>query len=290
MKYTAYSFTVQFITSDDSLDLEVVFDLLSASLGEVGFDSFEVKGEVLHAYIPTELESGIAISNLFAEMPFEGVLYSFTKNEVPEVNWNEEWEKNYFQPIVLGDNLCVIRAPFHTDYPKARTEVVIQPKMAFGTGNHETTALIISYLLEHNIVGTRVLDMGAGSGILGILALKQGAKHLTAIDIDEWAYLNILENAELNGVQIDCAMQGDASKLNGHGPFDLVLANITRNILLEDMPSYVASMASHAHIVFSGFYEEDMPLLRDRGEELGLVYVSHRIRNRWTLLEMKKSI
>lgn len=287
MKYIAYIFTAQLSEAEDTLELEIIYDLLAASLGEIGFDSFEVESGTLKAYIPSDLENREQVDECLSSMPFDRVRYTYTTEPLPDVNWNEEWEKNYFQPIVLGDSLCVIRAPFHTNYPEARTEVIIQPKMAFGTGNHETTALIISYLLEHDIDGSRVLDMGAGSGILGILALKQGAESLTAIDIDEWAYLNILENATLNGVTVDCAIQGDASTLAGKGPFDLILANITRNVLLEDMPHYISVMAPRGRIVFSGFYEEDMAILVKRGEELGLIYSSHQVKNRWMLLEME---
>lgn len=287
MRYTAYTFTAQFEVQRLDLDLEVVYDLLADALGEAGFDSFEQTGGKLQSYIPTELEARVNLAKIFDKMPFEGLSYAYESEAVPEVNWNEEWEKNYFNPIVLGDGLCVVRAPFHTDYPQAHTEVIIQPKMAFGTGNHETTALIIAYLLEQDLRGLNVLDMGAGSGILGILALKLGAASLTAIDIDEWAYQNILENAELNGVEVACAMQGNATNLEGRGPFDLVLANITRNVLLEDMPNYVAVMSPRGRIVFSGFYEEDVSSLMARGETLGLKYRAHNTRNRWMLLEME---
>ena len=208
--------------------------------------------------------------------------------DVPDVNWNEEWEKHYFQPIMIGDKLCQIRAPFHTPDPEAQTEIIISPKMAFGTGNHETTALMMGYIIGHSMKGLRVLDMGCGTGILGILALKQGAECLTAIDIDEWAYLNVLENAQLNGVHIEEAMQGDASSLAGKKPYDLILANITRNILLADMPAYVSVLKNGGHLILSGFYEEDVEVLTDRAKELGLSALGYEVRNRWTRLELVK--
>lgn len=285
MKYIAYTFTAQPEVLATELGLETVYDLLSAELGVVGFDSFEQQGSALLAYVPAELANEQRIAEALAEMPFAGLSYHYETESVPEVNWNEEWERNYFSPIVLGDGLCVVRAPFHTNYPEARTEVIIQPKMAFGTGNHETTALMIAYLLERELTGQEVLDMGAGSGILGILALKCGAKCLTAIDIDEWAYQNILENATLNGVEVACAMQGDARDLAGRGPFDLVLANITRNVLLEDMPEYVRVLKSGGRLVLSGFYEEDVPSLLERAQGLGLTFLTKKVRNNWTLLE-----
>ena len=212
---------------------------------------------------------------------------SYSSEQMPDINWNEEWEKHYFQPIVLGEEACLIRAPFHAPRPEIPMEVIIEPKMAFGTGNHETTALVGSWLLEHDLTGLRVLDMGCGTGILGIIALKRGARHLTAIDIDPWAYDNVQENAQLSGVTIQEMICGDASSLEGKAPYDLILANITRNILLEDMPRYRAVMAPGARLVLSGFYEEDAPQLIARGAELGLSLVSQRSRQRWTSLELQ---
>lgn len=291
MQYTSYTFRADALP--EGTELEVVYDLLSAELAEVGFDSFETKEQELLGYIPTEqIDEGAiadAIHDTLCQISSDGLRLSYSIEIIPEVNWNEEWERNYFQPIVLGDGLCMIRAPFHTPDPSVKTEIIISPKMAFGTGNHETTALVIGHLLSlgEGLRGKRVLDMGCGTGILGILALKQGAEHLTAIDIDEWAYHNVLENATLNGVSIPDALQGDASSLSGREPYDLVLANITRNILLEDLPAYVAVMRPGATIALSGFYQEDAPLLIERGRELGLSLIDQHSRNRWTLLVLQ---
>lgn len=289
MQYTGYTFRARGLA--EGLDYETVYDLLIDQLGAIGFDSFETEGECLRAYIPTAQTDDEALRTALGEYPIEGIAFSYESEVIPEVNWNEEWEKHYFQPITLGEGLCVIRAPFHEPSPEVATEIIISPKMAFGTGNHETTALVIGYLLDQGagLQGKAVLDMGCGTGILGILALKQGAKTLTAIDIDEWAYLNVLENASLNGVSIPDALQGDASSLIGRGPYDLVLANITRNILLEDMPAYAEVMRPGATLILSGFYQEDIPLLTDRATELGLTYIGERSHNRWALLELKKN-
>lgn len=287
MNYTAYTFRAQGLA--EGVQVEDVYDLLAASLADLGFDSFDNQGDLgLLAYIPTEAIDPKGIEEAVHTQPWEGVTFAYTSETMPEVNWNEEWEKNYFQPIVFGDNLCIVRAPFHTPDPSVKMEIIINPKMAFGTGNHETTSLMIHYLTEQRLEGKRVLDMGSGTGILGILALKQGADHLTAIDIDRWAYENIIENAQLNSVYIAEALQGDASSLQGKGPFDLVLANITRNILLADLPAYEAVMAKGARIVLSGFYEEDAPLLIERGAALGLSFVQQRMRNKWALVELRK--
>lgn len=288
MRYTKYIWQLRVLP--DELAPETVWDLLAAQLAEVGFESFETGENALFAYIPTEVIDSAAIAHAVSDFPIDGVAFAHQTEEVAEVNWNEEWERNYFQPIIIGEGLCAIRAPFHPPHPEVQTEIIISPKMAFGTGNHETTALVISYLLEcgTKLSGLSVLDMGCGTGILGILALKQGAKTLTAIDIDEWAYQNVLENAALNGVSIPDALQGDAASLVGRGPYDLILANITRNILLEDMPAYVSAMADGATLVLSGFYEEDAPLLVARGRELGLSLIDQRSRNRWALLVLGK--
>ena len=249
MQYTCYTLSV--VRRPETLETEVLFDLLASELASVGFDSFDSQdGEHLLAYIPTELiEGNEALTELLSTPILEGVELSYSSEQMPDINWNEEWEKHYFQPIVLGEEACLIRAPFHAPRPEIPLEVIIEPKMAFGTGNHETTALVGSWLLEHDLTGLRVLDMGCGTGILGIIALKRGARHLTAIDIDPWAYNNVQENALLSGVTIQEMICGDASSLEGKAPYDLILANITRNILLEDMPRYRAVMLPGASLV-----------------------------------------
>ncbi len=289
MQYIQY--TIALVGKPNDLASEDALDYISALLADLGFDSFEHQDEQLVAYIPATADYPSIMTDLIASLPSDEWQISHQSELMPDVNWNEEWERNYFQPIVLGNGLCMIRAPFHAPEPSITTEVIISPKMAFGTGNHETTALVIEYLLSlgEGLQGKRVLDMGCGTGILGILALKQGAGHLTAIDIDEWAYHNVLENASLNGVSIPDALQGDASSLSGREPYDLVLANITRNILLQDLPAYVEVMRPLGTIALSGFYQEDAPLLIERGRELGLTLIDQRSHNRWTLLVLQRA-
>lgn len=286
MQYTRY--TISIASKPKELERDDLFDLIAAQLAEEGFDSFEQQDDLLLAYVPSDvLNCGFEL-RLEEALGFEGLSLDYYGEEMPEVNWNEEWEKNYFQPIIIGDKLCQIRAPFHEADTSVKTEVIINPKMAFGTGNHETTALMMNYILEHRMQGKRVLDMGCGTGILGILALKEGAKSLTAIDIDEWAYLNVRENATLNDVEIELSLQGDASTLQGLEAYDVIFANITRNILLSDMPAYSEVLHPGGSLVLSGFYEEDIPTLLARAEELGLVFASSEVRNKWARLEVTK--
>lgn len=286
MQYTRY--TISLAAKPEGLAHEDTFDLIVSSLADLGFDSFEHQDDILLAYIPCDDDREGLLEGINEELPFEGLSINYEREIMPDVNWNEEWEKNYFQPIIIGDNLCQIRAPFHESSPDVQTEIIISPKMAFGTGNHETTALMMSYILEHDVEGLRVLDMGCGTGILGILALKQGARELSAIDIDEWAYLNVLENATLNGVEGIDSQQGDASSLNGREPYDLILANITRNILLQDMEAYTAVLKPGGRLILSGFYLEDVDSLTSEGQRLGLSLGTQESRNKWTRLELIK--
>lgn len=289
MPYLQLTLHYHYPTSETSISDEDLSDWLISELGTIGFESFEQGEGMVKAFIPQQDYHEEATRELLTAFPLEGFTCDFATEILPEVNWNEEWEKNYFQPIVLGEGACLIRAPFHASRPDIPLEIIINPKMAFGTGNHETTSLVGQWLLEHDLSGLRVLDMGCGTGILGLIALKRGAKHLTAIDIDPWAYANVQENASLSGVLIDEMLCGDASLLEGKEPYDLILANITRNILLEDLPRYRQVMKIGGRIVLSGFYEEDIPLLEERGRELGLSLVSVATKNRWSLLELQRN-
>ena len=286
MQYLQLTISYHYDSAATSLRDEDLSDWLIAELGPLGFDSFEQDAYELKAFIPTEQYDADATRELLDAFPVAGFSYTLTVEELPDINWNEEWEKNYFQPILLGDDACLIRAPFHDPRPEVPLEIIINPKMAFGTGNHETTSLVGEWILSHDVSGQRVLDMGCGTGILGLIALKRGARHLTAIDIDPWAYANVQENAALSGVTIDEMLCGDAALLEGREGYDLILANITRNILLEDMPRYREVMRPGARLILSGFYEEDIPLLRARGEELGLAFVSSEVRQRWSRVEL----
>lgn len=279
MKYFEFKFSTRPCT-------EMVNDVLAAVLGEVGFESFvECEGGLI-AYIQQSLCDETAIKGALEEFPLPDtkILYNYTEAE--DKDWNAEWEKNFFQPIIIGDR-CVIHSTFHKDVPQAEFDIIINPQMAFGTGHHETTSLVIGELLENEMKDKSVLDMGCGTSILAILARMRGAKCCTAIDIDEWCVRNSLENIELNGVTNISVSQGDASALKGQGPFDVVIANINRNILLNDMKEYMACMRPGSELYMSGFYVDDIPAIQAEAEKNGLHFVHHREKNRWAAVKFQ---
>lgn len=260
MDYTKVTCT---LTSDSELARE----LLIAELGNAGFESFTETEEAVEAYIPSgDFSLELLGSENLQQNEFFG--FRFTVETIADQNWNEVWEQNYFEPLLIEEQ-CVIRAPFHHIYPSAEFEIIINPRMAFGTGNHETTHLMIKAMLEIDMKDFRVLDMGCGSGILSILASMKGASEITAIDIDEWSTNNTLENAELNNISNILVRLGDASLLKGQ-QFDLILANIQRNILLQDMLSYVSVLKPGGLLLMSGFYKSDLETIEGKAISLGL--------------------
>lgn len=266
---------------------ETVNDVLSAVLGEVGFESFIEQTDGIAAYIQKQLFNEESLKEALAEFPLPNTQIEYSYQDAEDKDWNEEWEKNFFQPIIIGDR-CIIHSTFHRDVPKAEYDIVINPQMAFGTGHHETTSLIINELLDSNLQGKSLLDMGCGTSILAILARMRGATPCTAIDIDEWCVRNSLENIALNHVDNITAFQGDASSLADQGPFDVVIANINRNILLNDMKHYIARMNSEAELLMSGFYVADIPAIQAEAERNGLHFIHHKEKNRWAVVKFKK--
>ena len=275
MKTFEYSFTAP------SSDIQ--HDMLITMLAEIGFDSFMDDAMGLKAYCSADNRDDLAVENLLLEPSFSDIRL-LKVEEMPDKDWNEVWEASY-QPVVVNDR-CRVRAPFHEPDPSFEFDLVIEPKMSFGTANHETTAQIIQLMLETDFHGKTVLDMGSGTAVLAILAKKLGAAHTVAIDNDEWAYRNAFTNTELNGVSDIEIILGDASSIQGS--FDVVLANINRNILLRDMHLYVAAMRPYAHIFFSGFYTEDLESIKAEAERLGLHYCRHLSRNNWVAAEFVK--
>jgi [LSU ribosomal protein L11P]-lysine N-methyltransferase (EC 2.1.1.-) len=249
-------------------------------LGEVGFESFVECENGLIAYIQQVLCDENTIRTAISEFPLPDTEITYTYTEAEDKDWNEEWEKNFFQPIIIG-NRCVIHSTFHQNVPEAEYDIVINPQMAFGTGHHETTSLIIEELLDSELKDKSLLDMGCGTSILAILARMRGAHPCTAIDIDEWCVRNSIENIELNHVDNISISQGDASSLHGKGPFDVIIANINRNILLNDMKQYVACMHPGSELYMSGFYVDDIAVIRKEAEQNGLTFVHYKEKNRW---------
>ena len=275
MKTIEYSFTAP------SSDIQ--HDMLTTMLADIGFDSFMDDEHCLKAYCSEANRDDVAVDCLLADPAFFDIQL-LNVEEMPDKDWNELWESSY-QPVVVNER-CRVRAPFHEPDPSFEFDLVIEPKMSFGTANHETTAQIIQLMLETDFQGKDVLDMGSGTAVLAILAKKLGSARTVAIDNDEWAYRNAFTNCELNSVSDIEIVLGDAQSIQGY--FDLVLANINRNILLRDMYLYVNAMRPESHVFFSGFYFADLNSIKAEAERLGLHYCRHLCRNDWVAAEFAK--
>jgi len=248
--YIGYTFKVS--------PLQPAVEILIAELGYAGFESFVENEEGVIAYIQKEeWHEGILDSiYILSSDEFE---ISYTFEEIEQTNWNEEWEKN-FNPIVV-DDLVSVRAPFH-EKPDTKFDIIIEPKMSFGTGHHETTHMMIQHILQNDFTNKTVLDMGCGTGVLAILAEKVGASKLDAIDIDNWCYQNSLENVERNNCKNISVYEGDVKLLEGK-TYDSIIANINRNILLADIPQYAKSLNTNGSLFLSGFYDQDIPMISE---------------------------
>lgn len=262
-------------------------EIFSSLLADAGCESFmdgETENDLL-CYIPTNLYQADQIKDLLENHPFD-VSLRYEINEIEQQDWNAVWESNY-TPVLIADR-CYIRAPFHPELEGVEYEILIEPKMSFGTAHHETTSQMIEYILEEDFTGKSVLDMGAGTGVLAILAHKRGASPVTAIDNDEWAYNNNLENISRNGCEDMEVVLGDAAALKDRH-FDMIIANINRNILVNDMPAYAAALNPRGSIFFSGFYEsKDLEIIKSRAAEFGLKYQSHKVKNDWCAMKAVK--
>ena len=275
MNYIEYDFTVS--------PTEMGAEILMAELAEVGFDSFEDTPTGIKAYIPKDSWNEHILQDIYLlSNPEFTISYQIT--EIEQVNWNEEWEKN-FSPIVVED-LCTVRANFHP-VPNTRYDIVITPKMSFGTGHHETTYMMLQQLLLLSLEGAKVLDMGCGTGILAIMAALRGAHDITAIDIDPWCVKNATENVQQNDCSFITIKEGDVSLIAGE-QYNLILANINRNILLSDIPAYTQALLPQGLLLVSGFYEEDLPTIKEKCQEVGLTYLSHIERNRWVSAKFQR--
>ena len=274
-------------TYTSPVETSIINDVLAAELGEIGFESFAENENGLQGYISDQLYNVKGLQEKLAEFPLENVEIHFTETMVESKDWNEEWEKNYFKPIRIGKD-CIIRASFHEHEPGYTYNIIIDPKMAFGTGNHETTFLMISEMLKLDLIGKELLDMGCGTAVLAILARMKGAGRVVGIDIDEWAYNNALENIRLNHTEDIQVALGGAEKIKEFGLFDIVFANINRNILLNDICQYTNSMKPGSLLFMSGFYVEDIPAIEAECQKNGLKLDSYNERNNWVAVKVLK--
>lgn len=255
-------------------------DILIAELGEAGFESFVENEEGVLAYIQ-KADWNDAILKDVQVFDNENFKIDFSLKEIEQENWNATWEQN-FDPIQVG-NQCVVRAPFH-EKPATEYDIVIEPKMSFGTGHHETTHMMLQFILAHDFEGKSVLDMGSGTGVLAILAAMKGASHVDAIDIDNWCYLNAKENVERNNCEHITVKEGDSSLL-GSLKYDIILANINRNILLNDLPKYAECLKKGGKLFLSGFYSEDIPAISAKCGELNLEFEKNIEKNNWVAVK-----
>ena len=271
--YLEFSFVIK---PKGDISIQNSGELLSAELGTLGFESFVENDTGIVAYIdatvfdPKILQS---ISTWSANL-FD---FEYTQKEIPQINWNEEWEKNF--DAILVDGACSIRAPFH-EAPNTTFDIIIEPKMSFGTGHHETTHMMVQYLLELEVSDKKILDMGCGTGVLAILASKRGGTPIDAIDIDHWCYLNTLENVERNNCSKIQVLEGDVALLEGR-KYDLIIANINRNILLKDINQYAKALHPAGELIVSGFYQQDLNLVSEECANNGLKFISSKQRNNW---------
>ena len=258
-------------------------DLFVSDLGDLGFESFEQEAVALIGYWPETAgkpeEADAAIADVMAQY---GHVQAGGWEKMPDVNWNQAWESHY-APVQIGD-FCFVHAPFHTQRPAVKHFVEIEPKMSFGTAHHPTTALMIEFIAENDWEGRQVVDMGCGTGILGLLAAKEGAAAVSAIDYDDWACANARENVARNHLSDRITVtQGSGEQLAGRR-VDAILANINRNILLRDLPAYAEALRPGGRLFLSGFYESDVPVLRERAEALDFTFQALKTREAWTAL------
>lgn len=272
--YKGYYFKVE--------PLQPAVEILIAELGYAGFESFVETEEGVTAYIQKE-EWNQNILEDIQILNSDEFDITYTHEDIEQTNWNAEWEKN-FNPIVV-DDVCAVRAPFHEKFD-TEYDIIIEPKMSFGTGHHETTHMMIQHILQNDFKDKSVLDMGCGTAVLAILAEMKGAKPIDAIDIDNWCYLNSLENVERNNCKHISVYEGEASLLKDKN-YDIIIANINRNILLQDIATYAKCLNTNGSLFLSGFYEEDIPLIEKECNANNLQHLKTLKRNNWVALHFK---
>lgn len=283
MDFTAINFNITPFS-------EEIVDILIAEMSEIGFEGFQYTDTGFTAYISCQQFDKKKIQNLeFLQWLPSDYQIDWNSSVLEDRDWNLEWEKN-FTPILI-DKRILIRAGFHPTVPGIEYEIIIEPKMSFGTGHHPTTTLMLETLLDflEQIKNKKVLDMGCGTGILSIMAAKLGAHAVTGIDIDEWAYKNAMENIENNHLRHIEIKIGDAGLLEKENKFDFILANINRNILLTDMPFYIHHLEDQGILILSGFYAQDLPFIQKKAEEEGMILINQKTNQNWTAVSFTKN-
>ena len=288
MKYIKVKFDIadgDGVRMEEGMLLQTAKDILCQLAGNIGFDSFEDEGATVTGYVQKQLFDRPELDSILAGFPIMNLNITYEAQDAEDKNWNEAWEENGFEPITVNGK-CVIHDTTHTPPHRGNgMEITIDTKQAFGTGGHETTYMIVSELLDSDVKGKRVLDCGCGTGILSILSAKLGAKDVTGYDIDEWSVSNTRHNCGLNGVGNVTVLHGDASVISTLATkFDMILANINRNILLNDMSAFKSAMSDGATLILSGFYEQDADMLINSAERLGLKTVKRETRHQWCML------
>ena len=287
MKYYEVIFTIE---APQEL-MQDTRDVLSALAGEAGFETFEDTPDGVKGYVQQSLFEESLLHQLIGEFPLPSCKVTFSVEEAEDKDWNEQWEQEGFEPIVVNDKLVIHDGRHLPSDICPQTSIEIDARLAFGTGTHETTRMMVSQLLNLQLIGCRVLDCGTGTGILAISALKLGASEAVGYDIDEWSTDNARHNAVINMVDSQfTSLLGDASILKDvEGTFNVVLANINRNILLNDMEAFVEKMAPHSTLLLSGFYQQDIPLLEEKALTLGLIKQAQQHDGDWACLRFEKS-
>ena len=281
MKYYEVKFSIEPLSGD-------ACDLLAALAGDAGFETFENTDTGLTGYVQQALFDQQVLDGVLSSFPMPDISISYTVSEAEDRDWNEQWEQEGFEPIVVSDRLVIHDGRHGEKGEMGPIAIEIDAHLAFGTGTHETTQMVCGTLLDMDLSGVRVLDCGCGTGILGIAAMKLGARECVGYDIDEWSVDNTRHNAVINNVEVT-PLLGDASILNKvEGLFDVVMANINRNILLNDLPAFRQKMATGAKLILSGFYTEDIPLLIEKAAKLGLSLTAQKACNDWACIVLQQ--